>query len=156
MINLSAKPRLQSFHIEGVRHISPQEALKAVNNHEAMILDVREPNETALERMSLPDILFYPMSVITERLGFIPTDKLVITVCPGGVRSSKVAEILINNGFTNIASLDGGLNFWKAIKMPYEYFQPEEEVNRKTTPPDFKSLKDNLKVDMTKIGKKAE
>lgn len=38
------------------------------------------------------------MSLIMDKLPNIPTDKPIITVCPGGVRSAKVAYMLTLTG----------------------------------------------------------
>lgn len=119
-MNLTQKPRFQGFHIEGIQHISPEDAFEAMKSGKAFMLDVREPNEVKLEMVDMPDVLYFPMSLIMKRLQNIPTDKLLITACPGGVRSSKVANLLIQQGIKNVANLDGGLTLWKAKSFPFE------------------------------------
>jgi len=113
-------PTLQRFHIEGVKHIVPTEALIAVKNGDAILLDVREENEYQVETIDLEDILYFPMSAITNKLDQIPKNKSIIVVCQGGVRSSKVAKFLSVNGFKDVASLDGGFVMWKALQFPTE------------------------------------
>ena len=114
------KPTLQDFHIEGVRHINPLDAQEAITKGEAVMLDVREINEVKLESVPLDRVLNHPMSVIMERFPYISKDQDIIVACPGGVRSVKVANLLIQNGYEHVASLDGGLMMWKALGMPYE------------------------------------
>ena len=114
------KPSLQDFHIEGVRHINPLDALEALEKGEAVMIDVREINEIALGSVSLDRVLNHPMSVILERLPYISKDQNIIVACPGGVRSSKVASLLMQHGYQRVASLDGGLKTWKAKGLPYE------------------------------------
>ena len=141
--------------MEGVRFVSPDDTLNAVSKREAYLLDVREPNETSVEAVKLPDVLYLPMSLIEDRLAEIPKDKLVITACPGGIRSVRVANVLFNNGFTNIASLDGGLNLWKARVLPYEYNLGKGSIyGTKPAKPDYKSLFEGSKLDVTRIGTK--
>ena len=95
------------------------------------------------------------MSLIEDRLADIPTDKLVITACPGGIRSVRVANTLFNNGFTNAASLDGGLNLWKTKDLPYEYNLGKASIyGTKPAKPDFKSLMEGSKLDVSRIGAK--
>ena len=155
MINITEIPRFQEFTLEGVRFVSPDDTLNAVSNREAYLLDVREPNETSVEAVKLPDVLYLPMSLIEDRLAEIPKDKLVITACPGGIRSVRVANVLFNNGFTNIASLDGGLNLWKARVLPYEYNLGKGSIyGTKPAKPDYKSLFEGSKLDVTRIGTK--
>ena len=119
-MNTSDRPHLQEFHIEGVKHIQPKDAFESVQNGEAILLDVREEYEYAIETIDLKEIIYLPMSRITAELDQIPTDKPIIVVCKGGVRSSKVARFLSENGFKDVASLDGGFVMWKALHFPTE------------------------------------
>lgn len=114
------KPTLQDFHIEGVKHINPLDALEAIKAGEAVMLDVREINEVKRESVPLDRVLNHPMSVIIDRLPYIAKDQNIIVACPGGVRSTKVAYLLTQNGYESVASLDGGLMTWKAKGLPYE------------------------------------
>ncbi len=118
------KPTLQDFHIDGVKHINPLDALEALQNGDAVMIDVRELNEVKLEIVPLDRVLNHPMSVILDRLPYITKDQNIIVACPGGVRSSRVASLLNQNGYENVASLDGGLNTWKAKGLPYEINSP--------------------------------
>lgn len=117
--SLSQTPRFQEFHIEGIHHISPVDTLEVIKRGEAIMLDVREPEETALERVELPDVLYHPLSVILDRLKHLPTDKLIVAACPGGVRSAKVINLLLKQGFKHAANLDGGLTNWQQMGLPY-------------------------------------
>jgi len=118
------KPILQDFHIDGVKHINPIDALEALQKGDAVMIDVRELNEVQLESVPLDRVLNHPMSVILDRLSYITKDQNIIVACPGGVRSSRVASLLIQNGYENVASLDGGLKTWKANGLPYEINSP--------------------------------
>ena len=114
-------PALQDFHIEGVKHINPSDALEALLSGEAIMIDVREMNEVVSESIPLDRVLNHPMSVIMDRLAYISRDQNIIVVCPGGVRSTRVADLLMQNGYGSVASLDGGLNTWKAKGFPIKY-----------------------------------
>ncbi len=111
-------PTLQDFHIDGIKHITPDEALAAINQGEAKLLDVREENECVLERIKSDQVQYLPMSEITERVSEIVADKPIIVVCAGGVRSSKVAKFLMLNGINNCASLEGGMHLWRGLGLP--------------------------------------
>jgi rhodanese-related sulfurtransferase len=114
------KPILQDFHIEGVKHINPLDALETIKNGEAVMLDVRELNEVKLESVPLDRVLNHPMSVIMDRLPYIAKDQNIIVACPGGVRSVKVTNLLLMQGYPNVANLDGGLMIWKAKGLPFD------------------------------------
>jgi rhodanese-related sulfurtransferase len=114
------KPRLQDFHLEGVRHIAPSDAFEALKNGYAIMIDVREETEFLTESIPLPDVFYYPMSGIKEKLRYIPNDKPVIVVCKAGIRSTKVSDLLNRNGFLYSVNLDGGIITWKAQGLPID------------------------------------
>lgn len=121
----SKTPALQDFHIFGVEHISPENALEELQKGSAIFIDVREESETMIEFIPLKDVFHFPMSAIMDNLKNIPADKPIILVCRAGVRSAKVANMLIRNGFAYSVNLDGGLNIWKAKGLPFESILPE-------------------------------
>jgi hydroxyacylglutathione hydrolase len=114
------KPTLQDFHLEGVKHITPSNTLETLKNGEAVLIDVREENEVKLESIPLDNVLYHPMSVIMERLPYISKDQPIIVGCPGGVRSTKVAYLLMKQGYPDVANLDGGFVMWKSQGLPFE------------------------------------
>ena len=118
------KPIFQEFHIDGVKHIGPQEALECMKSNEAVMIDVREEEELEIDSIPLENVINHPMSVIMDRLPQIPKDLNLILMCPGGVRSSKVANLLNIQGYSNVASLDGGFKLWKSMGLPYESILP--------------------------------
>ena len=126
MIKTTDKPTLQEFHIEGVKHIAPQDAMELIEKHEAVLIDVREMNEVQIESIPLPNVLNHPLSVILDRLPKISKNQNIILDCPGGVRSSKVANLLNLQGYPSVANLDGGFSIWKANGLPFETHQQAE------------------------------
>ena len=114
------KPILQDFHIEGVKHINPLDALEAIKTGEAVLIDVREMNEVKLESIPLDHVLNHPMSVIMDRLSYIAKDQNIIVMCHSGIRSVKVVNLLIQQGYESVANLDGGFEMWKAKGLPSE------------------------------------
>jgi len=114
------QPILQDFHIEGIKHITPSDAFKTINNGEAVLIDVRELKEVKLESIPLDHVLNHPMSVIMDRLPYIAKDQNIILMCHSGIRSVKVAKMLIQQGYKSVASLDGGFEMWKAKGLPFE------------------------------------
>lgn len=52
------------------------------------------------------------MQTIPAKLAQIPKDKTVVAICHHGMRSQQVANFLIQQGFSNIANLDGGVEAW--------------------------------------------
>ncbi|PKP36358.1 MAG: hypothetical protein CVT97_09150 [Bacteroidetes bacterium HGW-Bacteroidetes-14] len=118
------KPNFQEFHIDGVKHIGPADALECLKNNEAVMIDVREEEELEIDSIPLENVINHPMSVIMDRLAQISRDLNIILMCPGGVRSSKVANLMNIQGYPNVASLDGGFKLWKSMGLPYESILP--------------------------------
>lgn len=150
------KPTLQDFHIDGVKHINPSDALDALIDGDAVMIDVRELSEVKLGIVPLDHVVNHPMSLIFERMPYIMKAQNIIVACPGGVRSAKVASLLVQNGYESVASLDGGLMTWKAKGLPYESILPgaydsgkntnvtllkSETVKNKANNIDFKNLR---------------
>lgn len=118
------KPTIQGLHIEGVRHITPAEAMFSLLNHDAVLIDVREEDEVLIESVPLDNVLYHPMSVILDRLPNIAKNQNIILGCSVGIRSSKVANLLRIQGYPSVANLDGGFNAWKAQGFPFESILP--------------------------------
>jgi rhodanese-related sulfurtransferase len=73
------------------------------------ILDVRNHDELLKAKLN---IAFYhiPMLNVLDHLHEIPKDKAIICMCHHGMRSASVAHTLLNNGFTNLYNLEGGIH----------------------------------------------
>lgn len=116
----SDKPTMQDFHIDGVRHIHPGDALEALMSKEAVLIDVREPNEIRIESVPLENVLYHPLSLIMDRLPYIAKDQNIILGCTAGIRSSQVANLLNRQEYPNVANLDGGFKVWKSLGYPFK------------------------------------
>ncbi|TWI54094.1 sulfurtransferase TusA family protein [Halalkalibacter nanhaiisediminis] len=75
------------------------------------ILDVREPAEYAFSR--IPNATSIPLGELESRLGELnPIDKIYV-VCRTGTRSAMAAQLLANNGFTNVTNVKPGMSQWQ-------------------------------------------
>jgi rhodanese-related sulfurtransferase len=88
---------------------------------EAVLLDVREPDEFRAERIAGAR----PMPLSRFRPGDVgPTDgRRIVTQCKGGRRSADAARSLAAAGLSDHAgvfSLKGGIEAWKAAGLPVE------------------------------------
>ena len=77
-----------------------------------LLLDVREAIE--FDYCHIEGSLLMPMQSIPQRLADLPKDKTIVTICHHGMRSQQVAHFLLQNGFTDIINLTGGVNAWAA------------------------------------------
>ncbi len=110
--------RLQQLR-ESVPQIDTAEALEKRRSG-AVLLDIRESDETAqgiIENAKVIARGYLETSAQTE----IPdTDTPVVVYCASGTRSLFAAESLRSIGYTNVASLDGGIDAWKQAGLPIE------------------------------------
>lgn len=100
--------------ISDIPEISPQElaTLLAENNQDIQLIDVRELEEVAIA--SIPEFTILPLSQFNQWSGKITTEfdmeKETIVMCHHGMRSAQMCQWLLNNQFTNVKNLSGGIN----------------------------------------------
>jgi sulfur-carrier protein adenylyltransferase/sulfurtransferase len=88
-------------------------------NGRRQLLDVREPDEVS--EGVLPDALLIPRGFLELQVeSAIPDRSTPITVyCASGARSLLAAMSLREMGYSDVASLQGGFNAWKAQGLPF-------------------------------------
>lgn len=95
------------------------------------VIDVREPDEFLGELGHLPGAELVPLSTLAARAESLPRDRPILTVCRSGGRSGKAAMLLLQHGFTRVASLRGGMLDWSARRLPVEIgASPSHVTNR--------------------------
>ncbi len=96
-----------------VREIEPAEAESEMVRDDAVVLDVREPDE--YEQGAIPGALHIPRGTLETSIeGRIPDKSAhVVVYCAGGTRSAFAAETMQELGYTDVASMIGGFNRWK-------------------------------------------
>jgi rhodanese-related sulfurtransferase len=94
-----------------VREISVEELKTRRDRGEnPLVIDVREDWELQLAR--IPSVVHVPMSEVPARLAEFSRDAETIVMCHAGGRSMRVAHYLVNQGFTKVANLAGGISAW--------------------------------------------
>ena len=61
-----------------------------------------------------------PLTTLESQIDSIPPDRQreILTLCASGKRSMRAAEILMQRGFENVASVAGGFSRWQAEGLP--------------------------------------
>lgn len=93
------------------REVSVSEAA-ALRDGGAFILDVREPDEWV--ESHIPGTTLIPLGELASRVNEVPKDQEVVVVCRSGNRSQQGRDILLAAGYTDVTSMAGGVNQWKA------------------------------------------
>lgn len=97
---------------ERVREVAPAavQAMRA-RGETFTLLDVREPNETAMARV--PGSVAIPRGMLEHTVeARVPRDAPVVVYCAAGGRSALAADTLQRMGYTNVASMRGGIGAW--------------------------------------------
>ena len=101
-----------------VRNLSAEEVAADLAADRVMLVDVREPNETARER--IPGAVLMPLSVFEPAELPDPAGREVVFSCASGIRSVKAAEIALAAGLPYRSHLAGGIKAWKSAGLPTE------------------------------------
>ena len=101
-----------------VQDLTPQEVAEGLQKGRFMLVDVREPNETAVERF--PDAVIVPLSTFDAAAIPDPAGRDVVFACRSGRRSVTASLAAQEQGFPYGSHLAGGLLAWKAAGLPTE------------------------------------
>jgi glyoxylase-like metal-dependent hydrolase (beta-lactamase superfamily II)/rhodanese-related sulfurtransferase len=101
-----------TYTFAGIFEIQPQ----ALEEHAASvrILDVRERDEFTGPLGRIAGSLPVPLAELAARVGELPRDRPIVTVCRSGARSAQAVVLLAKAGFGDVANLAGGLLRWRA------------------------------------------
>ena len=105
------------MNADAFTRLSPQQTHDAVKEGRAILLDIRNIEEFAAER--IPGAMLAPMGEL--QLHALPSQeaKTIILQCRSGGRTAALAEHLIGAGAVDsIAHLEGGILAWKAEGLP--------------------------------------
>ncbi len=87
------------------------EALRLWQNKEAIIIDVRTPQE--YQEGHIPEVPLIPLNQIESRMSEVPKDQKVLLICRSGNRSNQGTNLLRSKGFDNVHNIDGGMLAWR-------------------------------------------
>ena len=100
-----------------IREVSPAQAAEE-QSQGAVLIDVRETEE--FRQGHAKDAIHLSKGVIELRIEeAVPdTSTPIICYCGGGSRSALAADNLQRMGYTNVASMSGGLKAWRGEGLP--------------------------------------
>lgn len=116
--------KAQQFHIDGVQSVKPAKALELIREG-AVLLDVREAFEIADKAYDIGGVVCIPISEIADRFQELPKEKTIVVGSALGIRSTKIANLLNYQGYSNVVSIDGGLLEWEKEGLPVTDNQTE-------------------------------
>jgi rhodanese-related sulfurtransferase len=108
----------------GIENLRPAELMAELNERGVLLLDVREPAETAagtIEGCVLAPrgvLEFYADPTSPEHQDAFVLGRRVIVYSGAGLRSALAARSLQQLGYTDVAHLQGGLTAWTNAGFP--------------------------------------
>jgi membrane protein DedA with SNARE-associated domain/rhodanese-related sulfurtransferase len=95
-----------------------------------VIVDVRSQTARALEPRRIPGALHVPLHAVDHHVKDLPRDREIILycTCPNEASAAQAAKILMNNGFTKVRPLHGGLEAWIAAGYEVEELAAAEAI----------------------------
>ena len=106
-----------------VRKLEAREFMAALEKARAsgkfVLVDVREPNETAGGYVQGAELLPLNSGVFAREHGKIPKDRPVLVYCAAGRRAGRAAEMLVAEGWKDVTALsNGGYEDLRALQGP--------------------------------------
>jgi len=102
----------------GVHDLTPTDVAQGLRQGRVLIIDVREPNETAIE--TFPGAVLLPLSSFDPADIPDPGGRQVVFACRSGRRSVTASLVAQAAGLPYDTHLAGGILAWKAAGLPTE------------------------------------
>ena len=99
-----------------VQDLTPAEVSKGIAEGRYLLVDVREPNEVAVE--AYPDAVVVPLSTFDPQDIPDPEGRQVVFACRSGKRSVTASLAAQADGLGYDKHLAGGMLAWKAAGLP--------------------------------------
>jgi rhodanese-related sulfurtransferase len=84
----------------------------------ALLVDVRNPDEW--QAGHAPQAALIPLGALPNRLAEVPRDREVLLICRSGNRSGQAQRVLLQQGFTRVLNVSGGMNAWTSAGLPVQ------------------------------------
>lgn len=101
-----------------VLDVDPQEVLK--NTANLALIDVRRPDEFTGELGHVPGSQLLTLDQLPGALGTLPKDKVIVFICRSGGRSAQATAFALENGFTDVYNMKGGMLLWNEYGLTTE------------------------------------
>ena len=99
-----------------VHDLTPEDVSKGIEEGRYLLVDVREPNEVAVE--AYPSGVVVPLSTFDPKAIPDPQGKQVVFACRSGKRSVTASLAAQAAGLAYDKHLAGGIIGWKAAGLP--------------------------------------
>jgi rhodanese-related sulfurtransferase len=101
-----------------VHDLTPEDVARGLAQGKVLLVDVRELNETEVERY--PEAVIVPLSSFDPSQIPDPEGRQVVFACRSGRRSVTASQAAQAHGLPYDSHLAGGILAWKAAGLPTE------------------------------------
>ncbi len=84
--------------------------------NKVVLLDVREPWEHKLARIE--GSILVPLATLPQSLDKLDRNAEIVAYCHHGMRSADATSFLLQQGFSNVKNLTGGIDAWSVQVDP--------------------------------------
>lgn len=111
-----------------IQNLEPKNIASSLKEKAIVLIDVREPNEYAAERIH--SALLFPLSTFDPHALPDPGKRRIVFQCGSGRRSAMAIAKCQNAGLGYDAHMRGGIQAWKAAGLPTINVDPETGATR--------------------------
>lgn len=104
--------------VTGEKRLSPLEAVRLINDRQALVVDVRTPAD--FKKGHILNAVNVPQTRLAERLHEIGKDtaRPIVVYCALGGVAAQASHQLKKAGYAEVYPIRGGLNSWLAASLP--------------------------------------
>ncbi|MGF1911620.1 thiosulfate sulfurtransferase GlpE [Vibrio kasasachensis] len=100
------------------QHIDVQAAHHLMENSEAHMVDIRDPQAFAVSHAA--QAFHLTNETMVQFLQEAEFEQPVLVMCYHGISSQGAAQYLVNQGFEQVYNVDGGFEAWHRASLPVE------------------------------------
>ncbi len=107
---------------EGVTMLTPQQAKENIEKDKSIqLLDVRTADEFSTGHIDKAANSCVTTDEFVQKMANLNKDKPVYVYCKSGGRSAKASKILVDNGFSQVFEVTGGITAWQGDGLEISY-----------------------------------
>lgn len=90
--------------------VSPAEVNEKKDH--VVLIDVRRPNEYVGEFGHIPGADLLTLDFLPQKISSLPKDHTIVFICRSGNRSAHATAFALENGFSSVYNMKGGMISW--------------------------------------------
>jgi thiosulfate sulfurtransferase len=100
------------------KHIDVNGAQSLMEQDNARMVDIRDPQSFAVAHAQ--DAFHLTNDTMVAFMDSVEFEQPVLVMCYHGISSQGAAQYLVNQGFEQVYSVDGGFEAWQRAQLPTE------------------------------------